>query len=95
MSKELKPVRCGCGGKAEVGFTTSGLVYVECCQCLTETRFFHTEAEAITAWNKAMGVTDINVSHKIIEFLRCNKCNRIVDSGYKYCPECGCKLEFE
>lgn len=29
------------------------------------------------------------------EFLRCGKCNHIVDSGYKYCPECGSKLEFE
>lgn len=55
MSEDLKPVRCGCGGEAVVGYTESCLCYVECQKCLTETRFFRTEAEAITSWNKAMG----------------------------------------
>ena len=62
MTDELKPVRCGCGGKAESGFTTSGLIYVACCQCLTETRLFRTEAEAITAWNRAMSGSAENSS---------------------------------
>lgn len=54
MSDELAPVRCGCGGEAVVGYTESCLCYVECQKCETETRFFRTEAEAITAWNRAM-----------------------------------------
>ena len=62
------------------------------------------------AWNKTMSAKDINVPNKFAtdinvgnktakfkqdgEFLRCGKCNHIVDSGYKYCPKCGSKLEW-
>lgn len=59
---------------------------------------------------RAMGAKDINVPNKFAtdnnvgdktvkfkqdgEFLRCGKCNHIVDSGYKYCPKCGSRLEW-
>ena len=118
---ELKPVRCGCGGEAYHD-TTRGWIpmredafvvwhRVICKNCGTQTKAFYTEAEAIQAWNKAMGAKDINVPNKFAtdtnvgnktakfkqdgEFLRCGKCNHIVDSGYKYCPECGSRLEFK
>ena len=84
---------------------------VYCPKCFMCSGTFNTKSEAITAWNKAMGAKDINVPNKFAtdmnvgnktakfkqdgEFLRCGKCNHIVDSGYKYCPKCGTRLEFE
>ena len=84
---------------------------VICKNCGTQTKAFYTETEAIQAWTKAMGAKDINVPNKFAtdtnvgnktakfkqdgKFLRCGKCNHMVDSGYKYCPECGSRLEFE
>ena len=54
---DLKPVRCGCGGEAEVnkvnyeGFED---YEVHCANCFIGTDGYNTEAEAITAWNLAM-----------------------------------------
>lgn len=57
MTDELKPVRCGCGGKAVIYVTHWwGKCYVcECEECGTASRPCTTEAEAIEAWNRAMG----------------------------------------
>ena len=60
MTDELKPVNCGCGGEAEVVKHTfhgaSPSYGVECTNCHTESwQFYNTEAEAVTAWNRAMG----------------------------------------
>lgn len=63
MTEDLKPVRCGCGGEAVIGYTDSCLCYVECQKCETETRIFRTEAEAVTAWNRAMGAEKILPDH--------------------------------
>ena len=55
---ELKPVRCGCGGIAEVCKSPlkDGYCYfVKCERCETATNIFVKVEEAITAWNKAMG----------------------------------------
>lgn len=71
---ELKPVNCGCGGEA-FHDTVRGwnpvredaLVLwhrVICKNCGTQTKAFYIEAEAIQAWNKAMGAKDINVPAK-------------------------------
>lgn len=65
MSDEIKPVRCGCGGEA-FHDTARGwnpvredalVVWhrVICKNCGTQTKAFYTEAEAVEAWNKAMG----------------------------------------
>ena len=56
MTNELKPVRCGCGGEAVVYVTHWwGKCYVcQCDDCGMSTKPCDTEAEAITAWNKAM-----------------------------------------
>ena len=59
MTDELKPVRCGCGGEAEVvkhEFHGASPSYgVECTNCHAESwQFYNTEAEAIEAWNRAM-----------------------------------------
>ena len=60
MTDELKPVRCGCGGKADVlvGYPNrKGQIYyrVKCWECGTQTIHKRTREEAIEAWNKAMG----------------------------------------
>ena len=62
MTDELKPVRCGCGGETEVikhTFHGASPSYgVECTNCHAESwQFYNTEAEAIEAWNRAMGGT--------------------------------------
>ncbi len=60
MTDELKPVRCGCGGEAKVykhayyrALPTYGVGYHRCGQQISQ--FYMTEAEAIEAWNWAMG----------------------------------------
>lgn len=78
MTDELKPVRCGCGGEAKVEEWV-GRWYVRCqkSNCLISTKNCDTEAEAIEAWNRAMGTntrrllevlvhdaTDTNVGNK-------------------------------
>lgn len=62
-SEEMKPVRCGCGGKAEIRYQ-SDMYGVRCSKCFIWNGGFNTEAEAIEAWNKAMGAKDINVPVK-------------------------------
>lgn len=69
MSDELKPVRCGCGGEAKIDkhtyYRALPTYGVRCHRCGQETRqFYMTEAEAVTAWNKAMSTKDINVPTK-------------------------------
>ena len=69
MTDELKPVRCGCGGEAKIDkhtyYRALPTYGVRCHRCGQETRqFYISEAEAITAWNKAMGAKDINVPDK-------------------------------
>ena len=59
MSDEKKPARCGCGGEANV-FGYDALsgdhdFYVSCTKCGICTPSKPTKAEAITAWNRAMG----------------------------------------
>ncbi len=112
-SSEMKPVRCGCGGEAVtdylIGETGEGISwYVYCKECETETKWYDTEAEAITAWNRAMsGVAkDINVPNKTAKVsenatrLYCGECGERLDDyddicgepPIKYCPQCGCRL---
>ena len=91
MTDELKPVRCGCGGEA-----WRGIVYVEgirffrvyCENCRTETDIYDTEAEAVTAWNRAMGNRD--------ELSRVERTAKVdIIAGRPFCPNCGDELEWE
>ena len=54
----LKPVRCGCGGEAQTGKSYGAFYSVECMNCGMQSGYYDTEAEAITAWNRAMGSTE-------------------------------------
>ena len=104
MSEELKPVRCGCGGEAKTIQAFNKGWYVYCPKCIMCGSFYSTEAEAITAWNRAMGATDMNVGDKetvIIEPFTTDmnhvgycKCGYLVNAEWKYCPNCGAKLEW-
>ena len=59
MTDELKPVRCGCGGEVVYGkwVRKVGVIAhaVGCKNCGIQTKPYTTEAEAIEAWNRAMG----------------------------------------
>ena len=64
MTDELKPVPCGCGGEEHVvrysvkDWDLNKWVpafYVKCKKCGIRTIDYPTEAEAIEAWNRAMG----------------------------------------
>ena len=61
----IEPVNCGCGGKAKIAkkILMGDLpdVYVFCRNCSIRTGEYYSVAEAIQAWNRAMGaryVTD-------------------------------------
>ena len=64
MTDELKPVPCGCGGEAWtdyiIGEPSEGVGWFVCCKnCEIQLPpEYATEAEAITAWNRAMGNGD-------------------------------------
>ena len=104
MSEELKPVRCGCGGKAVIYVTHWwGKCYVcECEECGTTTKPCDTEAEAVEAWNRAMGERTAKVN-EIATRSYCGECGERLDDyddicgepPIKYCPMCGARLEWK
>ena len=104
MSEELKPVRCECGGKSQVffPFTNNSVYMIECKKCGICTSAYETEAEAIQAWNTAMGAKDIDVptkerTAKVIDEvgLSCGNCDQWLKLGWSWCPKCGAKLEWK
>ena len=60
----MKTVKCGCGGEASMcnGFEHRNIYSIECNKCGICTSDYETKAEAITAWNKAMG-TEKDCAH--------------------------------
>lgn len=63
---DLKPVRCGCGGEM-LTETLGNPVFgwrLRCPKWHIMTSWFDSEAEAVEAWNKAIGAKDINVRSK-------------------------------
>ena len=108
MTEELKPVRCGCGGKAKVDEWID-VCEVRCPYCgISIRRIF--KDEAIEAWNRAMGAKDINVPDKErtakvttvekpvdgcdkkITVTSCGNCETVVSLFDNYCCGCGCRL---
>lgn len=75
MTNELTPVRCGCGGEAKIQTDHDTVVpgepidwkRVVCDNCNIRTTWRKTEAEAIQAWNRAMG-TDIRTLMKVFAY---------------------------
>lgn len=91
----LQPVPCGCGGEAKVGHIekTSYLPkdrwYIGCPKCDICTGIYDTEAEAVTAWNRAMSGNDYK--SKSVE--RTAKLDHTYQVGENwYCENCGQQL---
>ena len=99
------PVNCGCGGKAEVHIVGHELpkaqYYINCEKCDVRTWFYDTEAEAIEAWNMAMGERTAKVkrSTSMLELHQwdgiCENYGGHVYQDYAYCQHCGYRLEWE
>lgn len=106
MNDELKPVRCGCGGEAKVITTYKSIVVCSNCQILSDG--YKTEVEAIEAWNRAMtGVVKNVITERPAKVINikpgglhgdhygiCENCGRYVEDDFKFCPECGNKLDW-
>ena len=86
MSNKLKPVQCGCGGKAQVffPFANNSIYMIECKKCGICTSAYETETEAIQAWNKAMSGKDINVPVKKRTAKVISYDGVITVNGYRY-----------
>lgn len=97
MTDELKPVKCGCGGEAQIDWVLQPdgvyMTGVYCENCGTKTiPFWSMEKDkaidyAVTTWNMAMGAKDINVPNKTAKVDWIN--------GEPFCPMCGDRLEWE
>ena len=96
MTDELKPVHCGCGGEARIGKIYGDAWTVECTECGIQSGCYDTEAEAITAWNRAMGATDNIVGNKFAKDINVPNKTAKVDwiNGEPFCPMCGDRLEW-
>ena len=108
MSDELKPVRCGCGGKAIVKkhtfYRALPLYSVRCDKCGIQVPSRNTEAEAVTAWNRAMGyepdtfTKDGSIRNPIMwegmKYGYCVKCDCYCREDEHICPRCGARLEW-
>ncbi len=106
MTDELKPVRCGCGGEAHVMQPSYTHCHVVMCpKCGIKTAFMNTEAEAIEAWNRAMGERKAKVvsiekpiigdaEGKTIRVTSCSACENTVSIFDDFCPGCGARLEW-
>lgn len=71
MEESVKPVRCGCGGEGLLDcwlgdLDRDNLYYVYCDKCDIRTAYYHTEAEAVEAWNKAVSAKP--------EIIHCKDC---------------------
>jgi len=102
MSDKLRPVRCGCGGeaiilKADEYHQFPDTYYVSCTKCTAGVGPYDTEAEAVKAWNRAMGERTAKVvcngTTMGLSFC-CGNCGKPVHSEGKYCHHCGAKLEW-
>ena len=84
MTDELKPVRCGCGGEAMLLVDINNYS-IMCRKCGISTENYDTEAEAITAWNRAMRRAKVDILPNTSE-----------DKGeMPFCPHCGDELGWE
>ena len=98
MTDELKPVRCGCGGEARIdtylGKSSEPISWcVYCKKCEIQTNWYGTEAEAIQAWNRAMGERIAKVKESW-GLAMCCACEKRVFPYDNYCSHCGARLEW-
>ena len=94
----LKPVRCGCGGEVKVlhpSFTHC--IVVMCGKCGIKTPYMNSEAEAVQAWNRAMGERTAKAEWSEVDGCHlCGECGFAVCPNCDvYCAGCGARLEWE
>ena len=89
MSDELKPVRCGCGGKAEIIKHPNGKYTVSCTRggCMANVGWCPDEKTAIEAWNKARSANDIEIKERTARVERIDTTSK-TSVVYK-CLNCG------
>ena len=106
MADGMKPVRCGCGGEAVVKMwaepDTPFLVMCE--KCKASSGDYSSEAEAIEAWNRAMGAKEqVSMVWKPAKhrpayekgICSCGYVLSVLQRDFIYCPMCGARLEWE
>ena len=107
MINELKPVHCGCGGKARTELSGEPFTpwIVKCPICGIRTELQDTEAEAIIVWNRAMvdqkkGKWMFAGEQKRLPLIGiCSVCGHyesavwIISHRPNFCPNCGTKME--
>lgn len=107
MSEKLKPVRCGCGGEAQYeayenyNFGSYIAHIMICDKCGMRTAEWPSEAEAIEAWNRAMGERTAKVqelprrSETSLDWEgKCSNCGAYTNLDMNYCHNCGAKLDW-
>ena len=107
MSTDLKPCPF-CGSVAIVWMQAGHAHYLECSHCGGRIRPHIDKAEAIEAWNRAMGAKDINVPNKGkwqrrkgSDCWECSECHAVLESddivrhNYYYCYHCGADMMSE
>lgn len=90
------PVRCGCGGEAVVHEHEYGEYEVYCPRCFITTDDYATEAEAIEAWNRAMGGVVVAKNATTERTAKVTMDLRCVDGiAYQqhFCSSCGNSLD--
>lgn len=77
MNKKLKPCPF-CGGN---NLSVEGVTFywVECVDCNASIAGYETKEQAIEAWNRRAK--------------ECSECGEVVDCKYKFCPNCGARME--
>lgn len=108
MTDELKPVRCGCGGEAKVIKSRLDPWFIYCDKCKMCSGYYDTEAEAITAWNRAMSgnvqecAKDARCTERTAkaEWSEVDGCHLCGECGFAVCPNCdvycaGCGARLE
>lgn len=100
MENNIKIANCGCGGNGKVLKINEKSYFITCSNCHTDSGIYSTEAEAIEAWNKAMGERTAKVKWastygEIMEyrFEGICECGTEIDHMWEYCPSCGARLE--
>lgn len=109
MTDNLTPIRCGCGGEARSGKIYGDAWTVECTECGIQSGCFDTKAEAVEAWNRAMGAHDTERTAKaemvdtgkgtVVFLWKCSECGQFMhrtswSRPVRYCNYCGAKLDW-
>ena len=89
MTNDLKPIPCGCGGEAKIDeytyYRALPTYGVRCHRCGQQTRqFYMIEAEAVQAWNRAMGSAEKSSTVERIAKVIEHDASVTDTDGYKY-----------